>query len=154
MATIGITIAAISPVDSFLLELPFEEPVEVEAVVGPGEFEDDGPSAGCVTPTFGVDLVVPPAVEVGLLAFPPPAVVEISASIVPAEFPHPREISVRESPRLLDRAYVTHAGASEELKRSLSFSPTGDLSLEIWKDSPSQDRSVDLLTNLIIQTRA
>lgn len=124
MATIGITIAAISPVDSFLLELPFEEPFEepfeVESVVGPGAFEDDGPSAGCVTATFGVDLVVPPAVEVGLLAFPPPAVVEISASIVPAEFPHPRERSVRESPRLLDRAYVTHAGASEELKRSLS----------------------------------
>lgn len=128
MATIGITMAAISPVDSFLLELPFEEPVEepveepfeVESVVRTGVFEDDGPSAGCVTPTFGVELVVPPAVEVGLLAFPPPAVVEISASIVPAEFPHPREISVRKSPRLLDRAYVTHAGASEELKRSLS----------------------------------
>lgn len=121
MATIGITIAAISPVDSFLLELAFEEPAELESVVGPGAFEDDGPSAGCVTPTFGSELVVPPAVEVGLLAaFPPPAVVEISTSIVPAEVPHPRERSVCKSPRLLDRAYVTHDGAFEELKRSLS----------------------------------
>lgn len=45
MATIGITIAAISPVDSFLFELPFEEPVVVEPVLGPGAFEDDAPSA-------------------------------------------------------------------------------------------------------------
>jgi len=74
MATIGITMAAISPVDSFLLELPFEEPVEE-----PVEVES---------------VVRAPAVEVGLLAFPPPAVVEISASIVPAEFPHPRERAV------------------------------------------------------------
>lgn len=119
MATIGITIAAISPVDSFLLEPPFEELVEVESVTGPAAFEDDGPSAGCVTPTFVVNSVVPPAAEAVLLAFPPPAVVVISASIVPADLPHPSEISVRESPRLLDRAYVTHAGASEELERSL-----------------------------------
>lgn len=46
MATIGITIAAISPVDSFLLELLFEELVEVESVIEPGAFEVDGPSAG------------------------------------------------------------------------------------------------------------
>lgn len=45
MATIGMTIAAISPVDSFLLELPFEEPVVVEPVLEPGAFEEDGPSA-------------------------------------------------------------------------------------------------------------
>lgn len=128
MATIGITIAAISPMDSFLLELPFEEPAEVESVVGPGAFEDDEPSAGCVTPTFEAELVVPPSVEVGLLAaFPPPAVVEISASIVPGEVPHPRERSVCKSPRLLDRAYVTHAGRFAELKRLLFISPTGNL---------------------------
>lgn len=117
MATIGITIAAISPVDSILFELPFEEPVVVEPVLA---FEEAGPSADCVTPAFGVELVVLPAVEVGLLSFPPPAVVEMSASIVPAVFPHPKEISVRKSPRLLDRAYVTHAGAFEELEMSPS----------------------------------
>lgn len=55
-----------------------------------------------------------------MLALPPPAVVEMSASIVPADFPHANEYSVRESPRLLDRAYVTHPGASEELKGSPS----------------------------------
>lgn len=45
MATIGITIAAISPVDSFLFELPLEELVVVEPVLATGAFEDEGPSA-------------------------------------------------------------------------------------------------------------
>lgn len=45
MATIGITIPAISPEDSFLFDVPFEEPVVVEPVLGPEAFEDDGSSA-------------------------------------------------------------------------------------------------------------
>lgn len=32
--------AAISPVDSFLLDVSFEEPVGVELVLGPEAFED------------------------------------------------------------------------------------------------------------------
>lgn len=46
MATIGITIPAISPADSFLLDVPFVEPVVVEPMLGSEALEDDGSSAG------------------------------------------------------------------------------------------------------------
>ncbi len=122
MATIGMTMAAISPADNLLplrleeLVLPFEG-FELESLLKPGVCEEDEPSADCVTPAVGIEKSLPPAADVGLLPFPG-AVVEISANIVPLVCPQPREIWVLMSPTLLDRAYVTHAGASDELDNS------------------------------------